>query len=84
MSRRQSRWKQPSQKTDFATIFFKCRATSLATSWAGLEGASGLRSDRPCMRRVGKGNEFNSAANGEFKARPQQQMKNKASVCLSK
>ena len=28
----------------------------------GLEGASGLRSDQPCRRRVGKGDEFNKAA----------------------
>ena len=28
----------------------------------GLEGASGLRSDQPCRRRVGKGDEFDKAA----------------------
>ena len=28
----------------------------------GLEGASGLRSDHPCRRRVSKGDEFNKAA----------------------
>ena len=28
----------------------------------GLEGASGLRSDQPCRRRVGKGDEFNKTA----------------------
>ena len=28
----------------------------------GLEGASGLRSDQPCRRRVSKGDEFNKAA----------------------
>ena len=28
----------------------------------GLEGASGLRSDQPCRRRVCKGDEFNKAA----------------------
>ena len=27
----------------------------------GLEGASGLRSDQPCRRRVSKGDEFNKA-----------------------
>ena len=27
----------------------------------GLEGSSGLRSDQPCRRRVGKGDEFNKA-----------------------
>ena len=53
---------QSSPKTDFTTIFSKCWATSLATSWAGLKGASGLRTDRPCRRRVGKDNEFNKAA----------------------
>ena len=34
VSRRQSRRKQPSPKTDFTTIFSKCWATSMATSWA--------------------------------------------------
>ena len=28
----------------------------------GLEGASGLRSDQPCRRRVGKGDDFNKTA----------------------
>ena len=28
----------------------------------GLEGASGLRLDQPCRRRVSKGDEFNKAA----------------------
>ena len=44
--------------TDFTTIFSKCWASSMAT----LEGASGLRSDQPGWRRVGKGDEFNKAA----------------------
>ena len=34
MSRRQSRWNQTSPKTDFTTIFSKCWATSMATTWA--------------------------------------------------
>ena len=32
----------------------------------GLEGASGLRSDQPCRRRVSKGEELNKAASAQL------------------
>ena len=60
MSRRQSLRNQTSPKTDYND--FSKMLGYFYGDIVGLEVASGLRSDHPCRRRVGNGDEFNKAA----------------------
>ena len=60
MSRRQSLRNQTSSKTDYND--FSKLLGYFYDDIVGLEVASGLRSDHPCRRRVGNGDEFNKAA----------------------
>ena len=60
MSRRQSLRNQTSPKTDYND--FSKMLGYFYGDIVGLEVASGLRSDQPCRRRVGNGDEFNKAA----------------------
>ena len=66
MSRRLSLLNQTSPKTDFTIFFPKCWATSMTTSWAWREVHLGFvrtsAAGGGCMRRVGKGDEFDKAA----------------------